>query len=57
MRMPKAALAALVVTAIAAPATAQVPRATNGKPDLTGFWSNASLTPLQRASANRTLVV
>ncbi|MEQ1608328.1 MAG: hypothetical protein ABL956_05070 [Hyphomonadaceae bacterium] len=57
MRMPKAALAALAVTAIAAPATAQVPRATNGKPDLTGFWSNASLTPLQRASANRTLVV
>ena len=57
MRMLKPALAVLVVAIIAAPAMAQVPRASNGKPDLTGFWSNASLTPLQRAPANQSLVV
>ena len=34
--------------AISAPALAQVPRAADGKPDLTGIWTNASLTPLAR---------
>ena len=57
MRMLKPALAALAVAIMAAPAMAQIPKAADGKPDLTGFWTNASLTPLQRAPANKTLVV
>ena len=32
--------------AMTAPALAQVPRAADGKPDLTGIWTNASLTRL-----------
>jgi hypothetical protein len=42
---------------MAAPAIAQVPRAADGKPDLTGIWSNASLTPLSRARGINSLVV
>ncbi len=57
MQMLKPALAALVVAILASPAMAQVPRATDGKPDLSGFWTQASLTPLMRAPANKTLVV
>ena len=57
MRMLKPALTALAVAMMAAPAMAQIPKAADGKPDLTGFWTNASLTPLQRAPANKTLVV
>ncbi|MBK8837644.1 MAG: hypothetical protein IPO30_02820 [Hyphomonadaceae bacterium] len=57
MRMLKPALTALAIAIMAAPALAQVPKAADGKPDLTGFWTNASLTPLQRAAANKTLVV
>ncbi|RYG37059.1 MAG: hypothetical protein EON93_04200 [Burkholderiales bacterium] len=47
--MLKPALTAIAVALMAAPALAQVPRAPDGKPDLTGIWSNASLTPLSRA--------
>lgn len=50
------ALIALVV-AIASPALAQVPRTTDGKPDLTGIWTNASLTPLARDRGVSKLVV
>jgi len=57
MRMLKLAPAALAIAIMAAPALAQVPRTSNGKPDLTGVWTNASLTPLTRAAANKTLVV
>ncbi len=57
MGMLKPALTALAIAIMAAPALAQVPKAADGKPDLTGFWTNASLTPLQRAAANKTLVV
>ena len=57
MRMLKPALTALAIAVMASPALAQVPRSADGKPDLTGFWTHASLTPLQRAPSNKTLVV
>jgi hypothetical protein len=57
MRMLKPALTAIAFALMATPALAQVPRASTGKPDLTGFWTHASLTPLQRAPSNKTLVV
>ena len=50
LRVP-AALTALVVLLIAAPALAaegEIKRAANGKPDLTGNYDAATLTPLQR---------
>ena len=43
--------------AMTAPALAQVPRAADGKPDLTGIWTNASLTPLARDRGVAKLVV
>ncbi len=57
MRMLKPALTALAVGIMAAPAMAQLPKTPDGKPDLTGIWTNAALTPLQRSSSNKTLVV
>ena len=57
MRMLKPALAAIAVAMMASPAMAQVPKAADGKPDLSGFWTHASLTPLIRSPANKTLVV
>jgi len=57
MRRLKPALIALAIAGMAAPAMAQVPRAPDGKPDLSGFWTHASLTPLIRSPANKTLVV
>ncbi len=57
MRVLKQALFACGVMIISAPAMAQIPKAPDGKPDLTGFWTHASLTPLARAPANKTLVV
>ena len=57
MRMLKPALAVIAMAIMASPAMAQVPKAADGKPDLTGFWTHASLTPLMRAPANKTLVV
>ena len=57
MHVVKPALIALAIAVMATPPFAQVPRAANGKPDLSGFWTHASLTPLTRAPANKTLVV
>jgi len=56
MRLLKPALAALAI-AMSTPALAQVPRAPDGKPDLNGAWSNASLTPLTRDPKQTSLVV
>jgi hypothetical protein len=57
MRFLKTGLSVLAMMALAAPALAQIPKAADGKPDLTGTWSNASLTPLSRAAGQKTLVV
>ncbi len=52
------ALATLAFALTAAPASfAQVPKTPDGHPDLTGIWTNASLTPLSRARGVTTLVV
>ncbi len=56
MRLLKPALMALAFV-LAQPALAQVPRAPDGKPDLSGIWTNASLTPLSRSPAQKSLVV
>jgi len=57
MRMLKPALAAVAMALLAQPALAQVPRTPDGKPDLNGAWSNASLTPLSRAQGQTKLIV
>ena len=44
MRTLKPALAAIAVALMASPAMAQVPRNPDGHADLTGIWTNASLT-------------
>ncbi len=49
MRTIKPALAAIAVALLASPALAQVPRNPDGHADLTGIWTNASLTPVARA--------
>src|SRR6516164_3520245 len=44
-------LAILGLMAVAAPASAQTwtpPRAPDGHPDLQGFWTNATITPMER---------
>ena len=57
MRFLRTGLSALALMALAAPAIAQVPRTSDGKPDLTGIWTNASLTPLSRGAGVKSLVV
>ncbi len=56
MRFLKTGLSILAI-ALAAPAVAQVPRTADGRPDLTGIWTNASLTPLSRGQGVKSLVV
>ena len=57
MRTLTPALTALAFAIMAAPALAQIPKTPDGKPDLNGFWSNASLTPLARSPNVKSLVV
>jgi hypothetical protein len=47
----------LAPTAIAQSADYQPPRAADGKPDLQGFWSNVSLTSLERPGNFKSLVI
>lgn len=57
MRMLTTSLAAVAMALMVGAASAQVPRAADGKPDLTGIWTNASLTPLSRGQGVKSLVV
>jgi hypothetical protein len=54
-------LAGLIALAIATPAFAQeayqAPRTSDGKPDLQGFWTNVSLTSLERSGQFKSLVI
>ena len=54
-----AALAMLAATSLAAQAPRQwtVPRTPDGKPDLQGIWSNATITPLERPQNVDSLVI
>lgn len=55
MHVLRFALAAIAL--VGTSAAAQTPKTSDGRPDLTGAWSNASLTPLVRASGEGPLVV
>jgi hypothetical protein len=57
MRFLTVSIAALAVAMTASPALAQVPKTADGKPDMNGIWTNASLTPLSRAPNVKSLVV
>jgi hypothetical protein len=57
MRFFTVSIAALAVAMLASPALAQVPKTADGKPDMNGIWTNASLTPLARAAGVKSLVV
>lgn len=59
MTFLKTSLSAIAIALLTAPAFAQseAPRSGDGKPDLTGFWTNASLTPLTRDRTVTKLVV
>jgi hypothetical protein len=50
-------IAALGLASGAMAATPSVPRASDGRPDLTGYWTNASVTRLTRSPNEKRLVV
>jgi hypothetical protein len=47
-KSPLIVLTAAAISAIAQNPAAQVPRAADGHPDLSGIWTNASITPFER---------
>ena len=47
-RAPLGTFGCLLAMAVASPAQAQIPRTPDGRPDLGGNWTNATLTPFQR---------
>jgi hypothetical protein len=51
------ALAAVALTAQAAPAAYRAPRTAWGAPDLGGLWTNLTMTPMQRPKAFSSLTV
>ena len=60
MRVVGATVAAAVLALAAAGAQAPgrgVPRTADGKPDLQGNWTNATITPLERLGQGRPLVI
>ena len=50
------ALVAIVTASAQSPAAKPIPRTPDGKPDFTGNWTNATITPLER-TANRPLIL
>jgi hypothetical protein len=57
MRFLTVSIAALALAMTASTAFAQAPKTADGKPDMNGIWTNASLTPLTRARGVDKLVV
>ena len=51
------ALAIAVAPAALAQATYTAPRTPDGKPDFNGFWTNVSLTSLERSGQFKSLVI
>lgn len=50
-------MAALAATTLAGQSNGQVPRTPDGRPDLQGIWSNATITPLERPQNVTSLVL